>query len=544
MTDPQVRAAGCAVWRAAADGIEVLLVHRPRYDDWSLPKGKLNPGESWEDGAVREVEEETGCTGALGPRLATTTYVDRKDRAKEVRWFEMAEPQGEFVANDEVDEVVWLSPEAARRRVTRPSDAEVIRALEEHLSQAEPTVTSSSTPSPRLPSLWWRVPNTPDDWFSPDELDRARRYRKPVGRARLVRMAISTVALLVIVFAEVAPKLVDALDITNWVLQLIVIVLFLELVSTVISTPFDAWLELRHDREWELSTQTERGFAGDLAKGLVLGLIVNVVLLLPLIWVIRTTPTWWLWGWLVMVTFTIGLGFLYPILIAPIFNTFTPLEDEDMNGRVDRIADIAGVKISGTYVADESKRSRRDNAYVAGLGATRRVVLFDTLLEHPPEVVEQVVAHEIGHWRLKHLRKQLPVIALLLLALFGGLKLFSEWTWIFEQAGVTTTGDIPYVGQPTALPLLVLAAQIGFGLLGLLTAWVSRAFERQADIEALDLLEQPQTMLDMQRGLHTKNLADLEPGLVKRLQASHPPAAERMALTSAWAASKGVSVSP
>jgi STE24 endopeptidase len=542
LTEPQVRAAGCAVWRAAGDGTEVLLVHRPRYDDWSLPKGKLDPGESWEDGARREVEEETGCTGTLGPRLATTNYIDGKGRTKEVRWFELRSPQGEFMANDEVDEVVWLSSEAARRRVTRPSDAEVIRALDEHLEQAEPTVTT--TTPPRLPSLWRRVPNTPDDWFSPDALDRARRYRKPVSRARLVRMAIATVALLVIVFAEAAPELVDALDITNWVLQLVVIVLFLELVSTAIATPFDAWLELRHDREWELSTQTERGFASDLAKGLVLGLLVNVLLLLPLFAVIRTTPTWWLWGWLVMVTFTIGLGFLYPVVIAPIFNTFTPLEDEDMNGRIDRIADIAGVQISGAYVADESKRSRRDNAYVAGLGATRRVVLFDTLLEHPPEVVEQVVAHEIGHWRLKHLRKQLPVIALLLLALFAGLKLFSEWTWIFEQAGVVTSGDVPYVGQPTALPLLVLAAQIGFGLLGLLTAWVSRAFERQADIEALDLLEQPQTMLDMQRGLHTKNLADLEPGLVKRLQASHPPAAERMALTSAWAAGKGVSVSP
>ena len=541
MTGPQVRAAGGVLWRAAGDGIEVLLVHRPRYDDWSLPKGKLDAAESWEDGARREVEEETGYTGPLGPQLATTSYADRKGRSKEVRYFEMAEPQGTFVANHEVDEVVWLVPDAARRKVTRSSDVEVIRALEEHLEQADPTVT---TPAPRLPSLWWRVPNTPDDWFSPDELDRARRYRKPVGRARMLRLAISTVALLVIVFAEVAPNLVDALDVTNWVLQLVVIVLVLVLVSTVISTPFDAWLELRHDREWELSTQTGRGFAADLAKGLVLGLIVNVVLLLALFAVIRSTPTWWLWGWLVMVTFTIGLGFLYPVVIAPIFNTFTPLGDEDMNGRVEHIADIAGVRISGTYVADESKRSRRDNAYVAGLGATRRVVLFDTLLEHPPEVVEQVVAHEIGHWRLKHLRKQLPVIALLLLALFGGLKAFSEWTWIFEQAGVVTSGDVPYVGQPTALPLLVLAAQVGFGLLGLLTAWVSRAFERQADIEALDLLAQPQTMLDMQRGLHTKNLADLEPGLVKRLQASHPPAAERMALTSAWAASKGVSVSP
>jgi STE24 endopeptidase len=394
-----------------------------------------------------------------------------------------------------------------------------------------------------LPSLWRQVPNRPEDWFSADELGRARRYQKPVARARIARLVLSSAVLLVIVFADVAPRLLDALDVSGWALQLIVVVLLLEAVNLVLGTPFDAWLELRHDREWELSTQTGKGFVSDLVKGTVLGLVVNVLLLLPLVAVIRSTPTWWIWGWLVMVTFTIGLGFLYPIFIAPIFNTFTELEDEDMSGRVDRIADLAGVQISGTYVADESKRSRRDNAYVAGLGATRRVVLFDTLLEHPPEVVEQVVAHEIGHWRLKHLRKQLPVIALLLLALFAGLKVFSGWDWIFEQAGIQPDGDVPAVGMPAALPLLVLATQLGFGVLGLLTAWVSRAFERQADVEALDLLEAPQTMLAMQRGLHTKNLADLEPSRLKRLQASHPPAAERMALTAAWAGARGVPVS-
>ncbi len=395
-----------------------------------------------------------------------------------------------------------------------------------------------------LPSLWRRVPNRPDDWFSADELDRARRYQRPVTRARIVRMVLTAAVLLVIVFADVAPRVIDALDVDGWVLQLVVVVLLVELVTLVLGTPFDAWLELRHDREWDLSTQTGKGFVTDLVKGTVLGLVVNVILVLPLLALIRSTDTWWLWGWLVMVTFTIGLGFLYPIFIAPIFNTFTRLEDEDMSGRVDRIADIAGVQISGTYVADESRRSRRDNAYVAGLGATRRVVLFDTLLEHPPEVVEQVVAHEIGHWRLKHLRRQLPVIALLLLALFAGLKVFSGWDWVFEQAGVGPDGDVPAVGVPAALPLVLLASQLGFGILGLLTAWVSRAFERQADVEALDLLKQPQTMLEMQRGLHTKNLADLEPSLVKRLQASHPPAAERMALTSAWAAAHGERVSP
>jgi STE24 endopeptidase len=383
------------------------------------------------------------------------------------------------------------------------------------------------------------VPNRPDDWLSADDLDRARRYKKPITRVRLARLGISLTVFAVIVFADVVPNLLDDLDVTNWVLQLLMVMVLLTVVSLVISTPFDAWLELRHDREWELSTQTGSGFVVDLLKGLVLGIVVNTVLLLPLYAVIRSTPTWWVWGWLVMMFFNLGLGFLYPIVIAPIFNTFTKLEDDDMSRRVDRIAEIAGVQISGTYVADESKRSRRDNAYVAGLGATRRVVLFDTLLEHPPEFVEQVVAHEIGHWRLKHLRKQIPVIGLLLLALMLGLKAFSTWDWIFEQAGVRGSGDVPAIGMPAALPLVLGAVGIGSSVLGLATSWISRAFERQADVEALDLLQQPQTMIDMQRGLHTKNLADLEPGLVKRLQASHPPAAERMALTSAWAAAHG-----
>jgi 8-oxo-dGTP pyrophosphatase MutT (NUDIX family) len=132
-----IRAAGAVAWRPVGDGIEVLVVHRPRYDDWSLPKGKLEEGESWRDGARREVEEETGVTGTLGPHLATTTYTDRKGRAKEVRWFEMAAPRGEFTVNDEVDEVVWLTPDAARRKLTRADDVEVIRALGEHLEEAE-----------------------------------------------------------------------------------------------------------------------------------------------------------------------------------------------------------------------------------------------------------------------------------------------------------------------------------------------------------------------------------------------------------------------
>jgi 8-oxo-dGTP pyrophosphatase MutT (NUDIX family) len=125
----EVKASGGVVYRRADDGIEVLLVHRPRYDDWSLPKGKLDRGESWEDAATREVEEETGLHCALGPELSPVAYRDNKDRAKVVRyWLMEATGDGSgFTPNDEVDALRWLPADEAPEQLSYPRDAELVR---------------------------------------------------------------------------------------------------------------------------------------------------------------------------------------------------------------------------------------------------------------------------------------------------------------------------------------------------------------------------------------------------------------------------------
>ena len=125
--EPEVLAAGAVPVRRAGEGFEVAVIHRPKYEDWSLPKGKLEPGESYEQAALREVEEEAGLRGELGPELSSHSYLDRKGRSKLVRWWLLAGPEGEFRPNHEADELRWISPEDAAELLSYEHDRALVR---------------------------------------------------------------------------------------------------------------------------------------------------------------------------------------------------------------------------------------------------------------------------------------------------------------------------------------------------------------------------------------------------------------------------------
>ncbi len=381
-------------------------------------------------------------------------------------------------------------------------------------------------------SHWRRVPASAADWFDADELAQAKAYNDPVNRWRLARGAVSAALLVVWIVAQFAPRLVDGLGLTNWVVQLVVIVVALEVSTLVVTLPFDAWRQLSYDRRWGLSTQSAGPFALDVAKELGVGLAMNVVLLVPLWAVIRATDLWWLWGWMLFASFTVLLGLLYPIVIAPIFNKFTPLEDGELSSRIMATAARTELPISGVLVADASKRSTAGNAYVAGLGRTRRVVVFDTLLEWPPATVEQVVAHELGHWRFAHLRRKLPVLIGAELAMFLVTWAVLQWDPLLSLAGVDS------VREPAALPLFMAVFPLCYIALQLGSSYLSRADERQADLYALEILGDPEAFSDVFRRLADKNKADIEPSWWKRVTASHPPIPERLAMAHQWAGSK------
>lgn len=377
-------------------------------------------------------------------------------------------------------------------------------------------------------SHWRRVPADPAEWFDRAEIERGRAYTRPIERMQRVRLVLSTALAVAFVVGDAGPWLIDALDVRGWALQVVVVAIAFTGVELLVSPWFDGWRELHHDRDWGLSTQTTRGFVVDQVKGALLGAVLAVVLLVPLWAVIRTTDLWWLWGWVLFSAFTVLLGLLYPVVIAPLFNTFTPLADEELRERILGVARACELDVSEVLVADASRRSLAGNAYVAGLGRTRRVVLFDTILGWPHDVTVQVVAHELGHWRFAHLRRKLPVVIGLQLALFVAVWALLRWDWLLDLAGIGEAGD------PGAVPLFFSLFPAGFVLAGLGTAYLSRVDERQADLYALDVLRDPDDFSQVFRTLAETNKADVDPSRWKRLNASHPPIAERLAMARRW----------
>lgn len=379
-------------------------------------------------------------------------------------------------------------------------------------------------------SPWRRVRTDPHRWFSDEEIAKAKSYVVPLRRTNTIGKAVAAAVDLAVVGFHVAPELLDALDLTNWVGRLVATVTLVLLTGTVATLPFDAWRELSYDKRWGFSTQTVRGFVSDQVKGALVGIVVLSALFVPLWAVIRATDLWWLYGWLVMSAISLAIGVLAPVVIMPIFNKFTPLDDADLRSELLALAAEADADVAEVLVSDASRRSRKDNAFVTGMGKTRRLVLFDTILSRPRHQLRSVAAHEIGHWKLRHIRRMAPMQVALLFVVFLVLGAVLSSEAALDFAGVDTVED------PATLPLfLLLFSVVGVGT-NLATTWLSRANERDADLFALRVTGDAEGFQEMIRSLSTDNLADLAPSWWRRVTQSHPPSAERLAMAQTWAA--------
>ncbi|HUQ40180.1 MAG TPA: M48 family metallopeptidase [Acidimicrobiales bacterium] len=395
----------------------------------------------------------------------------------------------------------------------------------------------------RHPGVGNRTPSRNEDFFEEQELKELRDYVAPIRTARRVRLTLTTLVELWLVFGfDIGPKLSEELGDMGWFLQLLVIMAVLEVVFLAIRAPFGYWVTMVYEKKAGHSTSTIGTWIKDQGLEYLLSIFVGALLMGPAFAAIHAFPdTWWLVGGLAIVAFLIVVQFLAPVLIMPRFNKFTPLEPGPIRSRIEELAEKSGVKIQGVYLMDASKRTTRANAGVTGFGKTKRVIVNDTICQFPLEELSQVIAHELGHYRLNHIPKSFPVSALQFPLTLLFIDLVAGNETVLRWAGVLPPADL---GHPASVPLFGFAFGIPLAITGLADAWLSRKHEREADLEALELLGDPTSFVGVWPRIVLADKANLEPTPWEKLKSTHPEIAERMQFGLDWAEMNDVSVTP
>lgn len=311
----------------------------------------------------------------------------------------------------------------------------------------------------------------------------------------------------------------------GWVTRALVAAALVSAALWLATLPLDYVRDYAMGHAWGLSTQTLGGWVGDQLRGAAVGLVFGSVAAIAFFGVIRWQPrSWWWIGWLTFSVLSAVLVFIWPVVVAPLFNRFTPLPDGALKDRVVALADEAGVEVGEVLVSDASRRTTSENAYVAGLFGSKRLVLYDTLIEKGDEdETAFVVAHELGHQAEGHVSKGVALSVIGLFLSFVVLRWLASFDGPWRWAGAGGIGDVK------ALPVLLLFSIIAsFAALPLENA-VSRRFEATADRVAISLTEDPQTAVKVFRRLAFSNISDLRPPQVAvSFFFSHPPTRERI----------------
>jgi STE24 endopeptidase len=293
--------------------------------------------------------------------------------------------------------------------------------------------------------------------------------------------------------------------------------------------PFDWWSTFRLEERFGFNKSTPGLWVTDKLKGLAIGLVLGLPLIAVLLLFFQRFPaSWWLLGFAAFFLFQLVMVVAYPMFILPLFNKLEPMEDGVLKSRLFALADRAGFKARTILVMDGSKRSSHSNAFFAGFGRFRRIVLFDTLIEQmQPEELEAVLAHEIGHYKLGHIPKRIVLSGLMTLTLFALLGWLAGAAWFPQGFGFETAPSESVV--PVLLLFSLLAGLVTFWLTPLAASW-SRQHEYEADAFAREAVDSPDPLIHALRKLHKENLSNLTPHpLYSAFHYSHPTLVEREA---------------
>ena len=303
------------------------------------------------------------------------------------------------------------------------------------------------------------------------------------------------------------------------------LILAFMVIGMIIDIPMSIWRTFGIETRFGFNNMTAGQFVKDKIMELVLSFALGTPLILVILWLMQSAgDLWWLWAWMVWMSFMLFVTWAYPVVIAPLFNKFEPMEEGELRGRLESLLERCGFKSNGMFVMDGSKRSAHGNAYFTGFGKNKRIVFFDTLLTGlSPTEVEAVLAHELGHFKRKHIRKSLivtSVMSLLGLALLGWLSQQNEF---YNSLGIERQSD----GLALLLFMLILP------VVTLFFSPIMAALSRKHEFEADDYAAEQTQAQDLISGLvkmYRDNASTLTPDpLYSAFYHSHPPAPVRIA---------------
>ncbi|TQS44574.1 M48 family metallopeptidase [Cryptosporangium phraense] len=391
-------------------------------------------------------------------------------------------------------------------------------------------------PAPATPTTAAAVPRPdPSTDFSDDEIARGSAFRAAVRPWSLSRMVLGLVVAVALGLTPLGARLIGAAARPlggSWWVQALIGGIVLSLVATVVTLPLAARSEVIL-RRYGLSTQNWTSWFADLGKGWAISAVLTAVITLVLYALIRATPSWW-WTWAAggAAAFVFLASFAFPVLIEPVFNKFTPMPDSALRTQLLQLAAGDGEPVKDVLVADASRRTTALNAYVSGFGASRRIVVYDTLLKDaPPDEVESVVAHELGHAVDRDVVTGTVLGALGAAAAVCGLAVVGAWSPLLRRAGVDDLTD------PRSLALLLAIVAVVGALSTPIQSVVSRKIEARADEHSLELTRDPEAFVSMERRLALVNRADLRPNPFYQFWfGTHPTTVERIAAARDFAA--------
>lgn len=301
------------------------------------------------------------------------------------------------------------------------------------------------------------------------------------------------------------------------------------LIGGLLDLPFTLYSTFRIEERFGFNKMTFKLWLGDMFKGLLVGAIIGLPIVALILWLMGSAGRlWWLWAWCAWMGFNLLVLVLYPTVIAPLFNKFKPLDDEALKARVTALMQRCGFAAKGLFVMDGSKRSAHANAYFTGFGAAKRVVFYDTLLKQlTPGEVDAVLAHELGHFKHKHIVKRIVSMFAMSLAGFALLGWLSSQVWFYTGLGVRP--NMSGANDALALLLFMLVVPLFSFFISPVFARFSRKHEFEADAYAVSQTDSRDLQSALLK-LYQDNASTLTPDPVfVKFYYSHPPASERLA---------------